>query len=53
MSFEKTIETILHTDAHVGWEQATAKQLYEAVSKAALGQVYERWATPHSGKRVA
>ena len=53
MNFEQTIEAILNTDAHVGWEHATAKQLYAAVSKAALARVYPQWQTTHGGKRAA
>lgn len=53
MSLEKDIRTVLRLDAHKRIETATVKELYNAVSKAALASVDDRWAHPKKGKRVA
>ena len=52
MSMEKDIRTILRIDSHKRIENATLKELYSAVSKAALAAVDDRWAHPRRGKRV-
>ena len=53
MSLEKDIRTILRIDAHKRIENATTTELYNAVSKAALASVDDRWAKQKKGKRVA
>ena len=50
--FEKEIRTILRLDDGVLPEQATVKQLYQAVSKAAMAQLMPRWNTAPDQKRV-
>ncbi|MBP3435908.1 MAG: glycogen/starch/alpha-glucan phosphorylase [Clostridia bacterium] len=52
-TFEQEIQTVLHYDAHTTIENATAKQLYNAVSKAAMARLQERWEQPKEGKRAA
>ncbi len=52
-TFEKEIQTVLHYDAHTTIEHATAKQLYNAVSKAAMTRLQEQWQNQPRGKRAA
>ena len=50
--FEKEIRTILRLDDGVLPEQATVKQLYQAVSKAAMAQLMPQWNIAPDQKRV-
>ena len=52
-TFEQEIQTVLHYDAHTTIENASATQLYNAVSKAAMARLHERWEQPTDGKRAA
>ena len=52
-TFEQEISAALRLDAHTTIENATAVQLYNAVSKAALSRVYDQWQLTKSGKRAA
>ncbi len=52
-TFEKEIQTVLHYDAHKTIETATATELYNAISKAAMARLRERWEQPTEGKRAA
>ena len=52
-TFEKEIQTVLHYDAHKTIETATATELYNAISKAAMARLQERWEQPTEGKRAA
>ncbi len=52
-SWEQEIQTVLYYDAHTTMEHATAKQLYQAISKAAMARLQARWRRPASGKRAA
>lgn len=49
--FEKQIFQILHTNFHTTIEEATVKQLYNAVSLAAMERVMPQWKS-ESGRRV-
>lgn len=53
MSLEKDIRTVLRIDANKRIETATTTELYNAVSKAALASVNDRWQKQKKGKRVA
>lgn len=52
-TFEREIAAALQLDAHTTIEKATAKELYVAVSKAAMARLQDRWQMPLSGKRAA
>lgn len=52
-SWEQEIQTVLYYDANTTVEQATAKQLYQAISKAAMARVQEQWHRNPVGKRAA
>ncbi|MDD3429165.1 MAG: glycogen/starch/alpha-glucan phosphorylase [Oscillospiraceae bacterium] len=49
---ERQIELQLYQGCHKTLEQASAKELYDAISKAAMTHVFEKWETP-SGKRAS
>lgn len=52
--FEELVEQRVRTQAHTPIENATAVQLYQAVSEAAMEQLYSRWQEHRQklGKRV-
>ncbi len=52
-NFEQDVETLLRLAYHTTAEQATATQLYNAVSQAAMARVHGLWQAPKSGKRAA
>ncbi len=52
-TWENEIAEVLHFDAQATLESATAKQLYAAVSKAAMARLPVSWRQPTAGKRVA
>ncbi len=51
-TFEKEIQTVLQYDCHKTIAQASASELYNAVSKAAMARLSERWKSA-DGKRAA
>ncbi len=53
MIFENEVSTLLQLDSHTTIENASVKQLHEAVSKAAMARVYDRWQCDDAPKRVA
>ncbi len=50
--FEKQIQMILDLDYGVSPKQASVKQLYQAVSRAAMAQASPRWKKETGGKRA-
>ena len=52
-TFEREIATVLYYDANTTIEQATAAELYGAVSKAAMARLCESWQRKTDGKRAA
>lgn len=49
--FKVQVENLLCVDHHTDWQHATAKQLYQAVSKAALQELYPRWKKPAAAEK--
>ncbi len=52
-AFEREIQAILAVDAQVSIPEASAVQLYQAISKAAMCRLREQWQRQTSGKRAA
>lgn len=51
-TFQKQVTDLLHSDAHRGMREASAKQLHSAITRAALERIYPQW-KPTQGKRAA
>ena len=50
--FQRDIQAYLELEANINLQDAGLRDLYQAVSKAAMKQIREKWENPGSGKRA-